>query len=388
MDIKTLATKRGHPLLWIGILFVLSLGFRLPFVLVGSSSNLWIEALDIVHANNAAYLEDTHSSLGQPPMAFWIHGVFGKNSIGINAPAILGFNLFLHALSGVLVYLTTTLLCLRKGLGSTYVPAIVATCVYFFLPSTLWFQGYIYGPETLAQVFFIGSVYTSLKLLMRKRFVSFKYLFWYSVLLFCFTLTSWFGFIFGLVVALYSLYRWQRDRNYAHFVGVTLLTLLLSIILLVQAKYYQHGGINFIDFMSQKLSDHNSLNRNDFLLGIPKNIITSIGNYVLLLAPIVPLACILVYFVMRNRGMKFVFTRNGLRFFGLAAWPVISLHILLLSYASQGFTTLYMAYFFSVLVGIFYNKLNAIRLLPIKTSIILLLLCLGTSFITLQALFF
>lgn len=387
MDIPILATKRGHPLLWIGILFILSLGFRLPFALIGSSSNLWIEALDIVYANNATYLEDTSSSLGQPPMAFWIHGIFGKNSIGINASVTLGLNLFLHALSGILVYLTTTLLCLRKGLGSTYVPAIVATCVYFFLPATLWFQGYIYGPETLAQVFFMGSVYTSLKLLMRKRFVSLKYLFWYSVLLFCFTLTSWFGFIFGLVVALYSLYRWQRDQNYAHFVGVTLLTLLLSIVLLVQAKYYQHGGINFIDFMSQKLSDHNSMNRNDFLLGIPKNIMTSIGNYVLLLAPIVPLACILIYFVVRNRGMKFVFTRNGLRFFGLAAWPVISLHILLLSYASQGFTTLYMAYFLSVLVGIFYNKLNAIRLLPLRTSILLLVLCLGTSFITLQALF-
>ena len=58
------------------------------------------------------------------------------------------------------------------------------------------------------------------------------------------------------------------------------------------------------------------------------------------LAPIIPLACTLTYFVVRNRGMKFVFTRNGLRFFGLAAWPIITLHCLLLSYSSQGFTSL------------------------------------------------
>ena len=57
-----------------------------------------------------------------------------------------------------------------------------------------------------------------------EKFVSLKYLFWYSILLLCFTLTSWFGFVFGLVVAIYSFYRWQRDRYYAHFVGVTMLT--------------------------------------------------------------------------------------------------------------------------------------------------------------------
>ena len=97
-------------------------------------------------------------------------------------------------------------------------------------------------------------------------------------------------------------------------------------------------GLNFIDYMIQKLSQHNSLNRQAYLLGIPNNVGTSLFNYIILLAPIIPLACTLTYFVVRNRGMKFVFTRNGLRFFGLAAWPIITLHCLLLSYSSQGFT--------------------------------------------------
>ena len=222
---------------------------------------------------------------------------------------------------------------------------------------------------------------------MRRKFVSLKYLFWYGILLLCFALTSWFGFVFGLVVAIYSIYRWKRDQHYAHFVGVTMLTLLLSILLLIQGKYYQHGGLSFIDYMIQKLSQQNSLDRQAYLLGIPNNVGTSLINYIILLAPIVPLACTLAYFVVRNRGMKFVFTRNGLRFFGLAAWPIITLHCLLLSYSSQGFTSLYMAYFLSVLVGVFYHKLHNIKLLPLKTSLTLLLLCLGISLVVLQTLY-
>ena len=379
---------RRHPLLSVLLLFVLSIGFRLPFVLWEPGANLWLDTIELVDKSNASYLESSESRLGQPPMAFWLYDLLANNSEGrLQDGALWGLNLFLHALSAFLVYLTTTLLCLRKGLGHTYVPAIVATSVYLFLPSTLWFQGVIYGPETLAQVFFMGSVYASLKLWMRKKFVSLKYLFWYSILLLCFTLTSWFGFVFGLVVAIYSFYRWQRDRYYAHFVGVTMLTLLVSILLLVQGKYYQHGGIGFFDFMMQKLSQHNSLNRQAYLLGIPNNLGASLVNYIILLAPIIPLACTLSYFVVRNQGMKFVFTRNGLRFFGLAAWPIITLHGLLLSYSSQGFTSLYMAYFLSVLVGIFYHKLHNIKLLPLSISLLLLLLCLGISLGILQTLY-
>ena len=245
-------------------------------------------------------------------MAFWLYDLLAQDGEGkLRAKALFNLNLFLHALSAFLVYLTTTLLCLRKGRGLTYIPAIVATSVYLFLPSTLWFQGSLRSRD-LSPVFFIGSVYASLKLWMRRRFVSLKYLNWYSILVLCFALTSWFGFVFGLVVAIYSIYRWKRDHHYAHFVGVTMLTLLLSILLLVQGKYYQHGGLNFIDYMIQKLSQHNSLNRQAYLLGIPNNVGTSLINYIILLAPIIPLACTLAYFVVRNRGMKFVFTRNGL----------------------------------------------------------------------------
>lgn len=370
------------------LLFLLSIGFRLPFVLWEPGANLWTHTIDLIDQSNASYLESSASRLGQPPMAFWLYDLLAQDGEGkLRAQALFNLNLFLHALSAFLVYLTTTLLCLRKGLGPTYVPAIVATSVYLFLPSTLWFQGIVYGPETLAQVFFIGSVYASLKLWMRRKFVSLKYLFWYSILLLCFALTSWFGFVFGLVVAIYSIYRWKRDHHYAHFVGITMLTLLLSILLLIQGKYYQHGGLSFIDYMIQKLSHQNSLNRQAYLLGIPNNLGISLINYIILLAPIIPLACTLAYFVVRNRGMKFVFTRNGLRFFGLAAWPIITLHCLLLSYSSQGFTSLYLAYFLSVLVGVFYHKLHNIKLLPLKTSLTLLLLCLSISLIVLQTMY-
>ncbi len=379
---------KRKPLLSVLLLFFLSIGFRLPFVLWEPGANLWAHTVALIDYSNASYLEGSTSRLGQPPMAFWLYDLLAKDGQGkLLAKVLFSLNLFLHALCAFLVYLTTTLLCLRKGLGPTYIPAIVATCVYLFLPSTLWFQGIIYGPETLAQVFFIGSVYASLKLRMRRKFVSLKYLFWYSILLLCFALTSWFGFVFGLVVAIYSISRWRRDQNYAHFVGVTMLTLLLSILLLIQGKYYQHGGLSFIDYMIQKLSQQNSLNRQAYLLGIPNNVGASLVNYIILLAPIIPLACTLAYFVVRNQGMKFVFTRNGLRFFGLAAWPIITLHCLLLSYSSQGFTSLYMAYFLSVLAGIFYHKLHNIKLLPLKTSLILLLLCLGISLVILQTLY-
>ena len=140
--------------------------------------------------------------------------------------------------------------------------------------------------------------------------------------------------------------------------------------------------------MIQKLSQHNSLNRQAYLLGIPKQCgdksyqlhHTPGTNYSISLYPSL--------FCGSKPGNEIcLYLETGLRFFGLAAWPIITLHCLLLSYSSQGFTSLYMAYFLSVLVGVFYHKLHNIKLLPLKTSLTLLLLCLGISLIVLQTMY-
>ena len=64
--------------------------------------------------------------------------------------------------------------------------------------------------------------------------------------------------------------------------------------------------------------------------------------------------------------MKIVFSDNGYRFIWLSVLPVVLLHIFFLNYSVQDFTVLYASLFFSVLIGILYDKVKKSGAVPIN----------------------
>lgn len=77
--------------------------------------------------------------------------------------------------------------------------------------------------------------------------------------------------------------------------------------------------------------------------------------------------------------MKIIFSENGYRFIWLSVTPVVLLHLFFLNYSVHDFTVLYASLFFSVLMGILYDKVKksgaiSIRRMQIGLVIIVALL--------------
>ena len=56
--------------------------------------------------------------------------------------------------------------------------------------------------------------------------------------------------------------------------------------------------------------------------------------------------------------LKIVFSENGYRFIWLSVLPVVLMHFVFMQYSAQDFTVLYASLFFSVLIGILYDKVK------------------------------
>jgi hypothetical protein len=74
-----------------------------------------------------------------------------------------------------------------------------------------------------------------------------------------------------------------------------------------------------------------------------------------------------IWLALTRKKMKIVFSVNGYRFIWLSVLPVGLLHFFFLNYSMHDFTVLYGSLFFSVLIGILYDKVKKSGALPLQT---------------------
>jgi hypothetical protein len=74
-----------------------------------------------------------------------------------------------------------------------------------------------------------------------------------------------------------------------------------------------------------------------------------------------------VYLAASRKKLKIIFSENGYRFIWLSVLPVVLLHFIFLQYSVQDFTALYASLFFSVLLGILYDKVKKSDAVPVTT---------------------
>lgn len=326
------------------------------------------------HANATGNMVDVAGNfyyVSHPPFAYYFpFFVFKAIQIRPDVLPLQIFNLCLHFLSGLFIYFIVCLLSFNRARSYPYRSAIVAFVVYIFMPVTMWFQGNVYMSDMAVHLLFIIGVYTALKMIIRQKFTTPKYIFFYSVVLALMIYTSWLGVFFSFGVLVYSLLHVRSNRGFRVLVWSTVLVTFIMLQLIVYQYSQINGSMAYLMEMINRYAIRGSVEPTDqglfrFFIsyfGIFKSIIV---NYTAHYLVIFGMILFFMWLVVSRRKLKIVFSENGYRFIWLSLMPVALLHVFFLNYSEHDFTALYVSLFFSVLIGVLYDKVKKSGTIPL-----------------------
>ena len=333
--------------------------------------------------------EGNYYYVSHPPFAYYFPFVIFKVlHIRPDVLPLQVLNLLFHLLSAIFVYFTVCLLSFNRARSYLHFPSFVAYSIYLFLPATLWFQGNVYMSDMAVHLPFVIGVYITLKMILRQKFYVPKYIFMYALILFIMIYTSWLGVFFAFGVVTYSLLHVRDIRGFRVLIWLTVIISFFTLNLIT----YQYSMIN-----GQEAYFHEIINR--YLMR------GSVGmrhhgflhfffsyfllfkdlayNYLVNYLPVYLLMAGFVWISITKAKLKIVFSDNGYRFIWLSVLPVILMHLFFLQYSSHDFTVLYASLFFSVLLGILYDKVKksgAISVTAINAIVMLTIIVLIAQF--------
>jgi hypothetical protein len=318
-------------------------------------------------ANASGKMLDTAGNyyyVSHPPMAYYFpYVVFKLLHIRPDVVPIQVLNMFFHFLAALFIYFTVCLLSFNRARSYLHFPSLVAYTVYLFLPATLWFQGNVYMSDMAVHLPFVIGVYIALKMIIRQKFHVPKYIIGYSAISFLMIYTSWLGVFFAFGVVVYSLLHVRSNKGFRVLIWSTILISFLAIRLIT----YQYSQINGIEAYVSEVFNRYLLRGSvgemhqgywHFLFSyifLFKNILY---NYLVNYLPVYLLIAGFVWISVTKAKLKIVFSDNGYRFIWLSILPVLLMHFVFLQYSSHDFTALYASLFFSVLLGILYDKVK------------------------------
>lgn len=286
--------------------------------------------------------------LSHPPFAYYTLYFFQK-ILGFKSYYVL--NGLLVALSGFFVYLTICLLSLKKASREFSVFALLGMLIYLTAYPILRFQFFNYHPDIFVVPFLIISQYLFLKLLMKERYRSVKYLLLIGLLLFILNYSSWFGLVFSLIILLLAIFNLRK--RYKLFPYILLVGFITAFVcFFIFSQYAVMGGwknviFYFKDTYLRESPLYGHLRQTAWQIII--QVIKNLG--ILLLA----LFLIFGYSIFAKRR-KFLFTKNGYRYLILSLVPIFLYSVLLIQYFQNTFTALYFVAPLSVCISIWLEK--------------------------------
>lgn len=327
------------------------------------------------HANQSGKMLDEGGNyyyVSHPPFAYYFpFFVFKVLHIRPDVLPLQIFNLILNFISALFVYFTVCLLSFNRARSLPYRSALVAYSVYLFMPATMWFQGNVYMSDMAVHTLFIIGVYTALKMIVRQKFYSAKYIFFYIGALALMIYTSWLGLFFAFSVLVYSLLHVGTIRGFRVLIWST----VVVTILMLQVVIYQYSQINgpeayFSEMIARYIqrgsfadTRHGLLH---FMFGYLWLVKTLLYNYIVNYIVVYAGIALFIWLVVSRKKMRIVFSQNGYRFIWLSVAPIVLLHVFFLNYSVQDFTALYASLFFAVLLGILYDKVKKSGAMPIQ----------------------
>lgn len=308
--------------------------------------------------------------ISHPPFAYYLgylfYLIFGDNWSLINY--ILTF------ISAFFIYATVCVLCFHRLREAIHLPALFAYLIYLSNPFVSHNQLFNYHPDILVQTLFISLAYIILKMIMRKRQGSFKYLFFFAILNFIMVYTSWAGVLFSITILVYGIFNLRKGYAFIHITTLAFITMFLALSLMAM-QYSQADGLEiYFHFLKATYLKETSAwyilysfkTLNIFVSFIHLFVVYFKAYWAIYLAIFV-----FVLFSITGVKKKIVFTKNGYRYLLISSLPVILTHLILMKYSISGFTMLYGLVFMSVMMGILFDKIEKTKIF--ETHIFILL---------------
>ena len=331
-----------------------------------------IRALDIVRnwksPHSSSYKLVPHQSindssipyLSHPPLAYYtlyaFNGVFGFSSYYI-------LNGILVILSGFFVYLTICLLTLKQAKRENSRYAWLGMIIYLFSYPILRYQFFNFHPDIFVLPFLIISQYLFLKLLMKERYRSIKYLFLIGLFLSIMSYSSWFGAVFNFIIILITLFNLRKGYKLVPYI-ILASVVTISMTLVIYGQYALFGGWKnviyyFKDTYLRESPFYGHLRPSGFQILL--QMIKSLGVFLICLGGLIWKS-----FIAKKR--RFLFTKNGYRYLVLSILPVLIYSVLLIHYFQNTFASLYFTAPLVVIMIIWLEKLY--RLAENKNTIL------------------
>lgn len=294
------------------------------------------------HASGSGKIKDDaghYYYVSHPPLSYYLPYAI-LTAIGLSPDALFlqSFQLVIHLLSVMLVYLIAWELLPRKAQPHLSLPLLAAS-LYLFAPATLWFQANVYMADTLVQLFFAGTLLVLLRMWgSNGSRAGMKIV--VALLVFAMCYTHWLGY-FVVATFLVGLVMKQLRSFIGKQVVLPSLTGAVIALSLMGYQYAQIAGLDaYIAEMFHRFSIRSS-GQALSLSGFTSHLGTLFFNYA---ANHLPLLLLLISMVIIGRFIKavrFRFQPVQVFFLYIAFLPVLLLHLVLLDYSVHDFTTLY-----------------------------------------------
>jgi hypothetical protein len=352
-----------RPLLWVIIFLIAYQIFILIIIHLGAihPQDYSQKALSIIqywkthgwnlHHFVPTYLQETSAIayLSHPPLSYY--SLFGFNSL-FGFKSYYVFNSLLVAISAFFIYLTICLLTLKHARREVSPYAWIGMILYLTAFPILSYQFFNYHPDIFVLPFLIISQYIFLKLIMKERYRSVKYLFLIGLFLAIMSYSSWFGAIFNLMIIFIALINLRKGYKLFPYIIIAVLV-TSSITLLIYGQYALAGGWKnviyyFKDTYLRESPFYGHLRQSGFEILV--QMIKRLGVLFIVLA-------VLIFYSFIAKKRKFIFTKNGYKYLILSVIPVLIYSVLLVHYFQNPFASLYFVPPLVVSISIWLEKL-------------------------------
>lgn len=360
-------------ILFIGMFYLLESQFYKPEFYTTFSINVinnwnklnffFIHGVPIISNNSTSNLY-TNSSLfyfSHPPFSYYFY-LFFKTILGVKN--IIWVNFILTALSSLFIYLIICTLTLKKASRDFSKFAFGGALLYLSTPAVINFQILNCHPDIFVQSLFVIFSYVFLKMMVKGKFRSFKYIFILSLLVFLMCYSSWIGFFYTFTILLFGLFNMRKGYK---MVSIVLISLFVSLftLFMIYTQYAKVEGWISIIFTFKNIYLKQSLFQGHYFLAL-KNIIY---HHFVYISNMIFVLLLLIGYSISNKN-KMLFTKNGYKFLIISFVPLFLFYFIFFNYSQNAYVVLYLASPLAIVAAIWIEKLQKSNKNPMFSNLI------------------
>ncbi len=304
--------------------------------------------------------EGNYYYVSYPPLSYLIPFAFFELFQIYPTPIALQiFNLAIHLIIAVFIYLILCFLLDNKVSEQLTFPALIGATIYLLLPATLWFHSNVYMADILTQLFWVISIYIMLKISEYKQGVPTIWKVYLGVVVFLMVYSSWLGVICAITIILYFLNKMRFDRKNGNLLFITVHSVVLAVLVMGIQYSLISGFTSYFEVLFERFvsrSGYDGAGFYDLISRIYTSCVAIATNYATSYLP----AIVILLFGLLFLRKRISLSDKERMIIYFSVIPVVMLHLLLLNYSGHDFTTLPAAVFISISIAIVYAKLKGI----------------------------